>query len=128
MRFADITFPNKESLATQAFAFSRFKKQTPKSSWRLPFNMDMDYRRNTKWGPDLISQLLPCTETFQTWWKLQVKQKKSYRWPYHDCLVTWKPLATCLQKLYSKETIFLFYTKCNLLRFIHKTVAVSYSQ
>ena len=32
MYFADIKFLNKESLTTQAFAFFRFKKQTPKSS------------------------------------------------------------------------------------------------
>ena len=29
MSFADIKFFNKESVTTQAFAFSRFKKQTP---------------------------------------------------------------------------------------------------
>ena len=31
-KIADIKFPNKDSVTTQAFAFSRFKKQTPKSS------------------------------------------------------------------------------------------------
>ena len=32
MYFADIKFPNKETLTTQRFGFSRFQKQTPKSS------------------------------------------------------------------------------------------------
>ena len=36
-------------------AFSPFKELITKSSLRLPCNLDMDYRRNTKWGPDLIS-------------------------------------------------------------------------
>ena len=48
MRFADIKFPNKESVTTQAFAFSRFKKQTPKSSSGLPCNLDTDYKLNTE--------------------------------------------------------------------------------
>lgn len=29
MYFSDIKFPSKDSMATQAFAFSKFKKQTP---------------------------------------------------------------------------------------------------
>ena len=32
MYFADIKFPNKESVVTQVFAFFRLKQQTPKSS------------------------------------------------------------------------------------------------
>ena len=48
---------------TQAFAFSRLKKQTSKLPSWLPCNLDTDYRRNTKWGPDLIFQALPCTAT-----------------------------------------------------------------
>ena len=64
MYFADIKFPNKESMTIQSFAFSRFKKQTSKSSW-MPGNLDMDYKRNTKWGPDLISKVLPYTATFK---------------------------------------------------------------
>ena len=65
MYFADIKFPNKESVTTQAFVFSRFKKQTPKSSSWMPVNLDTDYKRNTKWIPDLISKVLPCTATFK---------------------------------------------------------------
>ena len=33
MYFADIKFPKKEPVTTHAFVFSRFKKQTPKSSF-----------------------------------------------------------------------------------------------
>ena len=47
MYFAEIKFPSKESGTTQAFAFSRFRKQTPKSSSRLPCNLDTDYIRKT---------------------------------------------------------------------------------
>ena len=65
MYFADIKFRNKESVTTQAFAFFRFQKQTPKSSLRLRQNLHTDYKINTKGAPDLVSEILPCTATFE---------------------------------------------------------------
>ena len=46
--FAVIKFPNKESVTTQTFTLSKFKKQTSKLSSLLPCNLDTDYRRNIK--------------------------------------------------------------------------------
>ena len=58
--------------------------------------------------------------------------KSLYRWPYHDCFVTymqfWKQIWNedqIWKYLYSKEIILLFQIKCKLLQYIHKTVDVS---
>ena len=48
MYFADIKFPDQESLTTQAFAFSSFKKQAPKSLSWLSYNLSTGCRRITK--------------------------------------------------------------------------------
>ena len=65
MLFTDIKFSNKESVTTQAFAFSKFKKHASKLPLWLPCNLDTGYRQNVKWGPYLVSQVLPCTVTFK---------------------------------------------------------------
>ena len=60
--------------------------------------------------------------------------KSSYRWPYHDCFVTyvqfWKQIwneGQIWKYLYSKEIILLFQIKCKLLPYIHKTVDFSHT-
>ena len=63
--FADIQFSNKEPVRTQVLTFSRFNSQTPTSSSSWGCNLDKDYSRYTKWGPDLIFQVLPCIATFK---------------------------------------------------------------
>ena len=62
MYFADIECPDKESLTTQAFGFSRFKKQAPKLLSWLSYNLSSGYRGNTKRVQELLSQVLPVPE------------------------------------------------------------------
>ena len=137
MYFADIEFPYKERMTTQVFAFSSFKKQTPRLSSRLPCNLDTDYRRKSKWGLDLIYQVLPCTATFKlirlvgiikkihiddlimtAWWAMKNFQN-----------IKWGPdLQHACKDLDNEETIFLFHIKYRLLQFIRKTVDISHSK
>ena len=135
MYFADITFLNKEWVTTQAFAFSKFKSKhlNRQHNCHVTFIGITDKTQNEDraWYLSFhhVLQLLNLV-------RLVGITKNSYRWPCHDCLVTYVQftehtywtykhtgsLQHSSKSLYSKGTIFLFHIKYKVLQFIHKTV------
>ena len=122
-------------VTSPAFAFSRFKKETPHLSSWLPCNQDTHYRLNTKWAPDVMLQVLQLINLVRL---AYITKMDLYGWLCPHCLVNlctifrtnikWEPdLWYAWKNLYSTKTIFLFHIKCNLMQFIQKTVDVSHT-
>ena len=82
MYFTDAQFRNKVPVTTQAFVFSRFKKQTPKSSSQLSRNL-----ATVQPGYWLLSfQVLLCAATFKLGQTCRHNKKDSYRPPGDLCI------------------------------------------
>ena len=66
MYFADIKFLNRELVVTQALAFSRFKKQTPRpSSTAMEHGYRLQTKRKMSTRLDISGSTMYCD--FQSW-------------------------------------------------------------